>query len=169
MAATGQAFIRPPDNHPIYNLIGRVAAEWARLEHHLDQIIWELSDMPKSRGACVTAQLMSVWPRYNSIIALLKQRTPKTPELKKFIEITNELNKDTRDLSERRNRIIHDSWYSAHHSGETSQFRSMARGEWSYDLMYRSVKKTKKTLENIKALEKRVEKLKFEILNALSS
>ena len=65
-----EGYVRPPDGHEIYNLIGRVAAEWSHLEHILDRSIWKLAKVPGSRGACLTAQMMGVWPRFNAIDAL---------------------------------------------------------------------------------------------------
>ena len=55
-------FVKIPVDHPVYSLIGYLASEWAHLEMSLDQIIWELLGVPSSDGACVTAQLMGVWP-----------------------------------------------------------------------------------------------------------
>ena len=50
-ADLGLILRRPlPDNHPAYSLIGRVAAEWARLEHILDTIIWELAGLEPAFG-----------------------------------------------------------------------------------------------------------------------
>jgi hypothetical protein len=65
-------FVKLPIDHPVYSLIGYVASEWAHLEMSLDEIIWELLGVKSPDGACVTAQLMSVWPRYNSIISQLE-------------------------------------------------------------------------------------------------
>jgi hypothetical protein len=76
-----EGYVRPPDGHEIYNLIGRVAAEWSHLEHILDRSIWKLAKVPGSRGACLTAQMMGVWPRFNAIDALLKQRSGKIPAM----------------------------------------------------------------------------------------
>lgn len=66
-----RAYSRPPDNHPIYHVIGQVAAEWSALEHILDQVIWELLGPPTEQGACITSQLMGVGPRCRAIIAQL--------------------------------------------------------------------------------------------------
>jgi hypothetical protein len=45
-----------PADHPIYSLVGRVASAWAHLEHALDLIIWDLSEIDPQRTACITAQ-----------------------------------------------------------------------------------------------------------------
>src|SRR5262245_1557816 len=35
-------FEQLPDEHSFYNMVGRVASEWAHFEHVLDLAIWEL-------------------------------------------------------------------------------------------------------------------------------
>jgi hypothetical protein len=48
----------PPDDHPVYTLIGKVASKWSHLEHTLDLIIWDLAGIEPEKGACITAQMM---------------------------------------------------------------------------------------------------------------
>ena len=69
--ATVVTFNKPPDDHPIYALVGRVAAEWSELEHQLDEIIWRLSGTSSSQAARLTSQMMGHFPRFNTILALL--------------------------------------------------------------------------------------------------
>jgi hypothetical protein len=45
-----RTFSKPPNDHPLYATVGRVAAEWAELEHGLDQIIWRLSGTTSQLG-----------------------------------------------------------------------------------------------------------------------
>jgi hypothetical protein len=47
----------PPD-HPLYARIGRVASEWAHIEHILDLIIWKLANIHDKQGACITSQIL---------------------------------------------------------------------------------------------------------------
>jgi hypothetical protein len=48
---------QPPPEHPIYSLIGQVAASWAHIDHLLDIMIWQLADVDAQAGACITAQI----------------------------------------------------------------------------------------------------------------
>jgi hypothetical protein len=57
-----------------YKLIGRVAAEWSRLEHALDRIIWTLAGTLYLDGACITSQLLGATARYKVICAQLNLR-----------------------------------------------------------------------------------------------
>jgi hypothetical protein len=45
---------RLPPDHPVHNLVGRVAAGWALVEHMQDAIIWSLMKTDDKTGACVT-------------------------------------------------------------------------------------------------------------------
>lgn len=163
---TIRSFTRPPDDHPVYNLIGRVAAEWAQLEHTLDRTIWKLAKVPGSRGACVTAQMMGVWPRFNAIEALLTQRSGKLPAMQEFIKPVQTLTRKCRDTSEERNRIIHDPWY-VDESGKTARHRSMPRSELVYGIKDHDRSKILGTIENIKRLIDRAEELRTEIFSRL--
>ena len=52
-----------PEDHPFYALVGRVASEWAHLEHIIDLTIWKLLDVDDRLGACLTAQYPGVGHR----------------------------------------------------------------------------------------------------------
>src|SRR5260370_17366071 len=67
-----QVIIAPAD-HPIYAKVGKVASDWAHVEHTLDMIIWELSGIEFQKGAAITAQLMGAFSRFNAILPLLAQ------------------------------------------------------------------------------------------------
>src|SRR6266704_5852432 len=62
-----------PRDHPHLALIGRIAVEWAAIEHQLDVIIWRLASLEPHVGACLTAQIMGVGPRFLTLIALCDQ------------------------------------------------------------------------------------------------
>src|SRR5436305_14777871 len=68
------SFRKPPKTHPLYAAVGRVAAEWAELEHNLDQIIWRLSGTTAPLAACITSQMIGHFPRFNAIVALVRSR-----------------------------------------------------------------------------------------------
>jgi hypothetical protein len=160
---------RPAPGHPIYNLVGRVASEWAHLEHLLDLIISELADLPSPRMACVTAQLMGVWPRYNCILALLKHRSSSNTKLEKFIGDLNSISGGSRTISERRNRIIHDPWYVLDAKAlATAQQKSMPKDDrkykWQYGVKEVGDNEIDETLKEIAKLSARV----GEFRNALS-
>jgi hypothetical protein len=109
-----------PTDHSFYALVGRVASEWAHLEHSLDIIIWRLTRLDEPIGAALTSQLMGPTPRYNAIGSLLAAHG-----LDKLVEKITKLKNKTYDLADRRNRIIHDPWYLELMTAQASQFRAM--------------------------------------------
>ena len=163
----GRAFSRPPDDHPIYSLVGRVSSEWAHLEHTLDQIIWNLASLDAPQGACITGQFMSIWPRYNAIRALLVQREERDPAFAKFLKYLKKLGGDTQKPSEDRNRIIHDPWYADTGDGQTAQLRSMPRSDPIYGLLDRDRDEILATLASIERLSQGAQRLRNRIAAAV--
>lgn len=110
-----------PEGQPFYAKIGRVAAEWAHLEHTLDTIIWDLSGIDPVKGACITAQVTGARGRYNVLTALGKLKGLKGDTIKRI----NVLMNDTFGIQEQRNRIVHDAWFIDTNRNQITQHRSM--------------------------------------------
>jgi hypothetical protein len=138
----------PPADHPVYALIGKVAANWSHLEHTLDLIIWDLTGIVPEKGACITAQMMGATNRYRTIISLLKQRA--TPAFDKLAEATDKLMNRSYGSQEERNRIIHDAWYV--YEDQTAQFRAMPPKDQRFGVCSVDVQKIEKTLDSTKDL-----------------
>lgn len=150
-----------PDEHAFYTLIGRIAAEWARFEHILDQIIWALADGPEDINSCITAQVLSFNGRIKAIKALATYRgqdVSKSKEMKK-------INKKLFDLSEKRNRFIHDAWLVktiGPFESDPGQFKSITQSnnEFGFEPISKSelldvINKIKELAEAATALKKR--------------
>jgi hypothetical protein len=75
--------------------------------------------------------------------------------------------KCTYDVSERRNRIVHDAWYLESASGRTFQFRSMPRKNPTYGFKEIEDSEIEKTLGKIKRRIDRVSKLRSDILDEI--
>jgi len=91
-----------PDEH--YAAMGKVADAWADLEFEIDSLIWQFLHTPQALGACVTAQMVSIHPRMNALLALasLWEVSPDLiTELKRFYG-------NLGPLADKRNRLIHD-------------------------------------------------------------
>src|SRR3954467_10829696 len=54
--------------------LGRVAAMWADFEFLINESIWELANVERQVGACITAQLIGPAPRFRTLIALAHLR-----------------------------------------------------------------------------------------------
>lgn len=166
---TTTSYGAPPDDHAIYNLIGRVASGWAHLELILDQIIWDLAEIQKPRGACLTAQMVSVYPRFEAILALIEHRLGNRPEYESAKKAVNKLYGQCRDQTYNRARTIHDAWYVAIESGETAQHRNMPKKELTYGITDKDRTELETDIETLKHLTEKAGELKKKILGWLSS
>jgi hypothetical protein len=160
-------------DHAIFSIVGQVASEWAHLEHILDLIIWDLAAIEHPEGACITAQLMGVTPRYRTLIAQLTHRSKKQNQFSKFISKVNTLMGSSYEPQKHRNRIIHDPWYVIFDPGpglltrplseEPAQFKSMPSKNLTFGIERADLEQIKKTLADIKGLAAKAENLKNEI------
>jgi len=107
--ADAKAIVRRPlpEDHPAYVLIGRIAAEWARLEHILDTIIWELAGLEPATGSCLTAPQFTYRPRLKMMRSLIEKMGLSADIISK----AKQLNKDVGDHAYLRNQCVHDAWF----------------------------------------------------------
>ena len=54
--------------------IGRVAMIWSQFEFFLSETIWELANVDRNVGACITAQMIGPNPRFKALVALMHFR-----------------------------------------------------------------------------------------------
>jgi hypothetical protein len=122
-----------PGDHPYYALIGRVASEWTHFEHILDEIIWDIAEIPENIALCITGQIMGATPRFKMIEALGKHL--KLPE--ELLREAKKLKGAQYEIAEQRNRIVHDPWFEVREkngAGLTTQLKSSPPG---YEAMSR--------------------------------
>lgn len=94
-----------PASH--YSAIGKVAANWAAFEHLAESALWKLADVGDEPGLCLTAQIPNTARRLDALLALVRLRGGSealASRINKFAEATHA-------LTEKRNRVIHDSWH----------------------------------------------------------
>lgn len=162
--ATMSHWRRLENGDPILGYIGEVAYEWAHLEHILDTIIWKMAGVEPPKGACLTAQIMGVAPRYRTIISLAKLLG--LPE--KVVKQANKLMSETYDVSEHRNRIVHDPWYFAD-VARWAQFRSMPSKNPTYGFEDINVNDILQAIVRIRACAEKAASLRGEISHILST
>lgn len=93
-----------PEFDPYFNLIGRLALDWSEFEFSVNQAIWELANVERMAGTCMTSQLIGPGPRFRCLVAFLNLR--KTPA--KLVKAMNSLSKRAESLGRQRNRYLHD-------------------------------------------------------------
>ena len=130
---------------PHYNAIGRIASAFSCFEFHINQLIWQLSEIDDERGACITSNIFTFSARTKALLALIKVIHDQLPEsvreadedspdslpnlrakLKKLFDQKGER------LSRKRNRVIHDTWMYGKKTGAVAQIRQTAERELDY-------------------------------------
>jgi hypothetical protein len=154
-----------PEEHPFYTLIGRVASEWAHLEHILDTTIWGLLGASQELTACVTSQIMGVGPRCKAIETLCCAHELEESVKQPFRKLMS----DSYDLSEGRNRAVHDFWVVEAEPDKARQFRAMAYKDKRFGLVEVSKTEIEELLKNIKTFQERASKLGRVALDALEA
>lgn len=86
--------------------LGRAVVEWAYIEASVDKLIWEMVRLEREVGACLTMQLTSVARRFDVVISLAELFGISDENIKKLRHQKDK----ARSLSEKRNRIAHDTW-----------------------------------------------------------
>lgn len=157
-------YVRPPEGHQIFQLIGRVAVEWAHLEHVLDRIIWSLAGAISARAACITAQIMGATNRYKTIVAQLHLMSYTQPEFNKHSSPVIKLMQKSYDVAEKRNRIIHDAWYvDARVENLAAQYKSFPHKDLRFGIKQVDFDSITSTIESIRKLSTEAEALFVQI------
>jgi hypothetical protein len=89
-----------------HQALGRVAVSWAKLEYEICLSIWRLAAIDRATGACMTSQILGAGRLLETYIALAKLRDLPS----RIVARLHKFQEQTYVLSERRNRLIHDSW-----------------------------------------------------------
>ena len=93
-----------PEFDPYFFSIGQLAILWAEFEFSVNDAIWELSNVSRKAGSCMTWQLIGPAPRFRCLVSLLNLR--KVPQ--ELVKAFNVLSSDADSLGRQRNRYLHD-------------------------------------------------------------
>jgi hypothetical protein len=95
-----------PEFQPLYKAVGRLARHWSELEYVINDSIWELANVERYAGTCMTSQLIGPGPRIRCLVSLLNLRGVKNEIVKEY----NSLSSEIEGLGRQRNRFLHDIW-----------------------------------------------------------
>jgi hypothetical protein len=126
-AARASEHIPIPDEH--YAAMGKVADSWADLEFEIDQLIWEFLQTAQALGACVTAQMISVHPRMNALIALAKLWEISAAHLDDLGRFYGKIG----PLADKRNRLIHDKRFIELTKKQVVRFEVSAKSRLKFE------------------------------------
>jgi hypothetical protein len=153
-----------PEDHPMLLVVGQIASQWAHIEHVLDMIIWKLAGAEAKTCACVTAQLAGPYARFRAIISLANVVGLD----EKLVSRITKLSYKTQERSDKRNRIIHDPWYSELNTKSPAQFKSVPFKNYDFGLQKSEAEYLEKAIKEGKETFNEVTELRDAILNALA-
>lgn len=111
-----------PKFDPYFLEIGRVANAYSQLEFKMNDAIWELANVARSAGVCMTAQMIGPGPRIRCLLALLKFRNASDALIREF----NKIGEKIEGVARRRNRYVHDPFVFNPDTGEIHRMESTA-------------------------------------------
>lgn len=136
----------PARGHIIYALVGQIAMEWTSLEDMLDACIGVLADHQQAAiTACITAQMIGHNPRCLAIKALAQWRG-----LTEIAQETERLRNKLFDVSELRNRAVHDRILIETKEKATFRDHRMSKKELQFGLREFDQKSLEDTIEKIR-------------------
>jgi hypothetical protein len=89
---------------PVHTAYGQLAVMWAEFEFTVNTAIWELANVARRAGTCMTSQMIGPGPRFRCLVALLHVREAPQELIKAF----NSLASEAEGLGRQRNRYLHD-------------------------------------------------------------
>jgi hypothetical protein len=116
---------------PYLTALGLVSTTYAELEFSINDAIWELANITRSAGVCMTAQMIGPAPRNRCLLALLKFRGASEQLLSEF----NKLGKNIESVAARRNRYVHDPMTIDHATGKVDRMEATADKHIRYGFM----------------------------------
>jgi hypothetical protein len=117
-----------PDEH--YSAVGKVSDAWADLEFEIDFTIWKLQEVDQQEGACVTSQLISVLPKLDALLSLVRHWNFSADLDKRLGRFKGEIG----PMVMNRNRIVHDKRVVFHERGRSyvARFEVSAKSTLKY-------------------------------------
>ena len=152
-----------PDEH--YTALGKVADAWADLEFELDQLIWQLLQIPQALGACVTSQMIGLGPRIRALRSLVHLWEVSQ-------HLANKLGKfegETAPLVDKRNRAIHDKRLINWKTQEVVRFQVTAKGKLVFEQKPESIALLSRLRSDIYAAIDRFATIRNQIRDEIAS
>jgi hypothetical protein len=111
-----------PKFDPYFTAIGRVANAYSQLEFKMNDAIWELANVARMAGVCMTAQMIGPAPRNRCLLALLEFRNASDDLITEF----NKIGRKIEAVAARRNRYVHDPFVLNQETGGIVRMESTA-------------------------------------------
>jgi hypothetical protein len=143
--------------------LGHVAAMSASFDLHVNMAIWELANVERWIGACLTTQLFSPSARFRVLTSLVQVRGG-TPEIVRKI---NKFAERAGKLARRRNAYVHDAWAAEEDSGKVKRIHVTMEGEFNFGFRETSIEELKRLYDDIQDSIRRFDQLREEVFASL--
>jgi hypothetical protein len=137
-----------PKLDPYLQAIGRVALSWAEFEFNVNDAIWELANLERKVGTCLTSQLIGPGPRFRCLVALLNLRGTPSEIVKRI----NVLSADAEAVSRQRNRYLHDPMVWNKQDGSIHRMETTADRTVRHEILPVEIKEIKALYQKIEHL-----------------
>ncbi len=143
--------------------LGHVAAISASLDLSINMAIWELANVERWIGACITSQIFSPSSRLRVLVALVHVRGGAPGTISKI----NKFAESAGGLARRRNSYVHDPWAMDEASGDVKRIHVTMEGAFSFGFTPTSVEELKRLYDDIQGGIKRFDRLRDEVFQSL--
>jgi hypothetical protein len=140
--------------------LGHIASASAALDFRVNTAIWELANVERFIGACLTTQIMSPAARFRALIALVQVRGGT----KEMVDKINKFKVKAEKVARRRNEYVHDPWTSA---GKVHRIHVTMEGNFNFDFTETPVEDLKRLYDDIQKRDREFVELCEEIFLAL--
>lgn len=143
--------------------VGHVAGIWASLELGINMAIWELANVEREAGACITSQLFSPSSRLRVLTNLIRIRGGAPDKIAKINKFAGAVG----DLGRRRNEYIHDTWTLDEKTAKVARIHVTMEGEFHFGFAPTSIEELQTLYTNIQTQIRRFDELRDEIFQSL--
>jgi hypothetical protein len=130
---------------PLFTAVGIVATAYAQLEFSMNDAIWELANVSRKAGLCMTAQMIGPGPRCRCLAALLELRQAPPELYQEF----NRISKEIEGVAARRNRYMHDYLVINQETGEIARVEGTADRRIKYGFMQTEINELNQLVNDI--------------------
>jgi hypothetical protein len=148
---------------PYLTAIGRVANAYSQLEFKMNDAIWELANVARLAGVCMTAQMIGPAPRNRCLLALLEFRNASNALITEF----NKIGKKIEGVAARRNRYVHDPFVLKEDTGEIVRMESTADKSIRHGFMNAEIEELNQLATDIEKVDAEFDQLYLRAVDEL--
>jgi len=152
-----------PKFDPYFTAIGRVANAYSQLEFKMNDAIWELANVARMAGVCMTAQMIGPAPRNRCLLALLEFRNASKALITEF----NKIGKKIEGVAARRNRYVHDPFVLNEDTGEIVRMESTADKSIRHGFMNTEIEELNRLATDIETVDHEFDQLYLRAVDEL--